>query len=87
MLRHMRTSVEISDALLRKARRAMAQRRVTLRHLIEEGLRKVLEDEGSTTPFRLRDAHFDGEAGFAPGVGPDELAAAIREVNEPRAPR
>ena len=39
----MKTTVEISDALLKEARRVAARRNVTLRTLIEEGLRQVVK--------------------------------------------
>ena len=40
---HMKTTVEISDALLEEARKVAARRNVTLRTLIEEGLRQVVK--------------------------------------------
>ena len=83
----MRTSVEISDALMSNARRVMHERNVTLRQLIEEGLRRVLADGAAPGEFRLPDAAFTGKVGFAPGAGPDSIAAALREINEPRVPR
>jgi hypothetical protein len=81
MLRHMRTSVVISDALLEKARKVMAKRRVTLRSLVEEGLRRVLEGDGEAE-FRPRDARFSGPLGFAEGRSERDVAAAIREFND-----
>ena len=44
----MKTTVEISDALLDEARRAAARERTTVRALIEEGLRKVIKDRRRT---------------------------------------
>ncbi len=84
MPRHiMRTSIEISDALLRHARRVIARRRVTLRQLVEDGLRQVLA-EPDHEPFRLRDATFDGEFGFAPNSGPAQIAEVLQEMREPK---
>jgi hypothetical protein len=57
----MKTTVEISDALLRAAKRKARARGLTLRALIEEGLRRVLRDEDAAGPFRLRRASFKGE--------------------------
>jgi hypothetical protein len=85
MLTHMRTSVEICDSLLARARQVMERRRVTLRSLVEEGLRRVLHDEREMADFRLRDARFDGETGFAHGRSEADVAEAIRVVNEGRA--
>jgi hypothetical protein len=83
----MRTSVEISDALLSRARQVMKKRDVTLRHLVEEGLRRVLDEQAAPRGFRLPDARFSGKVGFLPGAGPESIAAALREINEPRVPR
>lgn len=78
----MRTSVEISDALLAKARKVIARRRVTLRALIEEGLRRVLAEERETEMTAMADRRFDGPLGFAPGRGEADVAEAIRAFNE-----
>lgn len=59
MVTHMKTTVEISDALLTAARRQAHARGVTLRTLLEEGLRRVLHDEPAKA-FRLRRASFRG---------------------------
>ena len=84
MLRHMRTSIDISDALLTRARRVAQKRKVALKQLVEEGLRKVLAEALSAERFELADARFRGEAGFAKGAGPDSIGRAIAEINDPR---
>ena len=61
MVTHMKTTVEISDALLRAAKQRARARGVTLRTLIEEGLRRVLDEWPEAAPFRLRRASFKGE--------------------------
>ncbi len=58
---HMKTTVEISDQLLDEARRAAARRGVTLRALIEEGLRVVVKTSRRRPEFRLRSASFEGD--------------------------
>jgi Arc/MetJ family transcription regulator len=55
----MKTTVEISDALLREARKMAAREGVTLRTLIERSLRHVIETKAAT-PFKLRRATFTG---------------------------
>jgi Arc/MetJ family transcription regulator len=82
----MRTSIEISDSLLARARKLMARKRVTLRSLVEEGLRRVLGEERDGSAFRLRDARFDGPTGFAAGRSETDIERAIRELNEPGFP-
>jgi hypothetical protein len=67
MLSHMRTSVELSDGLLERARKLAQRRGVTLRALVEEGLRRVLAESASETAFRLQDVTY-GEGGFVEGV-------------------
>ena len=82
----MRTSVEISDALLAKARKVMARRCVTLRALVEEGLRRVLTDEGSGGTFRMRDARLDGVTGFAVGRTEADVDRRSASSTEPGSP-
>jgi len=61
----MKTTVEISDALLERARDLLATEKTTLRALIEEGLRLVIEEHAERKPFRLRRASFGGR-GLSP---------------------
>jgi hypothetical protein len=56
----MKTTVEISDSLLREARRVAAREGVTLRTLVERGLHRVVAETKGQTPFRLRRATFKG---------------------------
>jgi hypothetical protein len=65
MVTHMKTTIEISDALLKAAKRSARARGVTLRALVEEGLRRVLRDDAKPRPFRLRRASFRGEGAAA----------------------
>jgi hypothetical protein len=65
--RIMKTTVEISDALLEEARGVLAERKTTLRALIEEGLRLVIERRSRRPPFKLRKASFKGR-GLQPGA-------------------
>jgi len=76
----MKTTVDISDALLAEARRAAEREGTTLRALVEAGLRRVLKEEQrqKNTPFRLRDASFKGE-GLQPGVASGSWEA-LRDV-------
>jgi hypothetical protein len=57
----MKTTVEISDALLREARRIAAREGVTLRALIERGLYRVVAEKKPRPPFKLRRASFKGK--------------------------
>ena len=67
MVSHMKTTVELSDALLEEAREVMAAEGTTLRRLIEAGLRQQLDQRANRAEFRLRKVPFGGE-GLQPGV-------------------
>jgi len=61
MVTHMKTTVEIADALLEEAKKEASRRGTTLRALVEAGLREVLRNHRSERkPFRLRDESFGG---------------------------
>lgn len=63
----MKTTVEISDSLLREARKMAAREGVTLRTLIERGLHRVVAETKPGAPFKLRRASFKGK-GLQPGL-------------------
>jgi hypothetical protein len=56
----MKTTIEISDPLLREARKVAARERTTLRALVEQGLRQVVAGKKRKSTFRLRKASFKG---------------------------
>jgi hypothetical protein len=66
----MKTTVEISDSLLIAARRLAAIQGTSLRALIEEGLRAVVDKRERRDRFRLRRVTFDGE-GLSPDLSGD----------------
>lgn len=63
----MKTTVEISDPLLREARKLAAREGVTLRTLIERGLHRVIIETKESAPFKLRRASVKGK-GLQTGV-------------------
>jgi hypothetical protein len=65
---NMKTTVEISDALLARAKRHARKQGKPLRAVIEEGLRRVLEAEAEPARYRLPDR----SVGRAGGVNPLE---------------
>jgi hypothetical protein len=61
----MKTTIEISDPLLREARKLATQEGVTLRALVERGLRRVVAETKGGPPFKLRRASFKGKGRHA----------------------
>lgn len=80
MVTNMKTTVELPDALFRQAKRVAAAEKITLRELIEQGLRRQLE-ERPRRPFKLRPVVFSG-GGMTPefaGASWEKIRAAIYE--------
>lgn len=81
----MRTSIDLPDRLAEAARRYCAAHGRTLRDVICEGLRQVVDQEDRPA-FRLRDARFRGERGFPPGVGASTVLDDVRDDEAGRGP-
>lgn len=64
----MKTTIELSDALFESAKSHAKHRQTTLRALVEEGLRRVLNDsQAKTKPaFKLKDASVRGRKVLVP---------------------
>jgi len=73
----MKTTVEISDSLLREARRLAAREGITLRTLVERGLLRVISETKYGTPFKLRRASFKGK-----GLHPDLQDASWERLRD-----
>jgi len=67
MVAHMKTTVEIPDAVLDDARKVAASEGTTVRALIEAGLRREIQERKRRVGFRLRRASFKGR-GLRPEV-------------------
>ena len=77
----MKTTIEISDALFDAAKRLARERGTTLRALVEEGLRRVLDSRPDADAFTLRDASAEGK-GLRPEIREgdwDRIAEAAYE--------
>jgi hypothetical protein len=62
-----KTTLEIPEDLLARAREAVRREGTTMRALIEEGLQAALARRSQTAPYRWPDLSVDGE-GLAPGI-------------------
>lgn len=56
----MKTTLDISDPLLEEARKVAAREHTTLRALVEQGLRRIVDERRRKPAFRLRKASFKG---------------------------
>lgn len=57
----MKTTIEISDPLLRQAKRVASRERTTVRALVERGLRRDLAERRRGAKFRQRRVTFRGQ--------------------------
>lgn len=84
MVTHMKTTVDIADDLLLRAKREAEASQTTLRSLIEEGLREVLGRKASSTQKPIKPVTFRGR-GLQPefrGKGWDAIRDAIYRTAE-----
>jgi CRISPR/Cas system-associated protein Csm6 len=73
----MKTTVHIPDSLLEEARKIANQERTTIKALIEEGLRRTIDERKKKRVFRLRRATFKGN-----GLQPEALGASWEKIRE-----
>ncbi len=61
---HMKTTIDVSDALFNAAKEFAQRSQTTLRAVVEDGLRRVLADAHSPArpAFKLKDARVRGKA-------------------------
>ena len=58
---HMKTTIELSDGLLAEARRVARREGLTLKALLELGLRRAIDERKTRREFKLRDASVSGK--------------------------
>lgn len=74
----MKTTLEISDHLLARAKLLAGKRKTTLRSLAEEGLQRVLEAEDTQSQVhRIRPVTVAGK-----GLAPEFQAAAWKQIRD-----
>ena len=57
----MKTTIDLPEPLIEEAKRIAARDSLTLRELVEAGLRMVLKERRARATFKLRDASVDGK--------------------------
>ena len=77
MASHMKTTVQIPDALLSKAQAIAAREKTTLKALVSEGLQKVLAERQKKKKFVLEDGSVDGS-----GLTPEFEGASWEKIRE-----
>jgi len=77
----MKTTIEIADALLAEAKQVAVDEHTTIRALVEEGLRRVLDERRERKPFQLRDGSVAGRGlrRELRGAGWEKIRDAIYE--------
>lgn len=77
---YMRTTVDIPDALLERARPLLAARQMTLKALVVDALERLVGAEAPS--FKLRDASVGYARGADNEVSNDEINRAVDELND-----
>lgn len=73
---HMKTTIDISDLLLRQAKALVRKEDITLRELVEQGLKMaLLERRARQAAFKLQDASVSGK-----GLQPDAAAMSWEQI-------
>ncbi len=74
----MKTTIDITDSLLKEAQKVARRERTTLRALVEQGLLRILSEKKRPRPaFRLRDASVGGN-----GLRPELRDAGWDKIRE-----
>ena len=73
----MKTTIDIADSLLTEAKLLAAQQETTVRALVEEGLRHVLEKRCRSEGFTLRSVTFRGN-----GVRPEVREGSWERIRD-----
>jgi hypothetical protein len=80
----MKTTVDIPDGLLAQAKRLAARRGITLKALIEDGLRYAIERNRYTGATRPLETHVVGGKGLQAGQSWEDLGRIIESTYEGR---
>ena len=77
----MRTTVRLQDGLLRRAKKYAAEHELTLTYLLDQGLRKVLDEKipghNQTSKRKTFKLTVFGRGGLLPGIDPTSNAQML----------
>ena len=74
MVSHMKTTIDIADPILRRAKAEAARRKTTLKAVVEDSLRQTLAPGRPRGAYRL-ETHTFGGRGLQPGLAWGDWAA------------
>lgn len=74
---HMKTTIEIADDVLVRAKRQAQREGKTLREVVEEALRQRLAQSPARAPFRLKKHAFGGEGLLRPDADWESIRDTI----------
>jgi hypothetical protein len=74
---NMKTTIDIPDTLLQEAKKLASQKQITLRSLVEQGLREAISSNKSAPKFKLRRAGFRGN-----GLQSEFLGESWQKIRE-----
>ncbi len=77
----MKTTIDISDPLLSKAKDAAKAQGTTLKAVVEESLQTVLQNQETEQVFKLKDSSFTGK-GLRPDIDPGNWAQLRDKIYE-----
>lgn len=78
---HMKTTVDLADALFLAAKAHAARHDTTLRALIEQSLARTLREAKTASLFKLRDASVRGK-GLTPAARAQPWSAILAAAND-----
>ena len=85
MVIHMKTTIQIPDALFEEVRRLAHQENTTMKVIIEEGLRRIISERKLRCHFKLRKVTFKGK-GLQPHLAGTSWDQTLQVSYEGRGP-
>jgi hypothetical protein len=61
MVTHMKTTIQIPDSLFEEVRKLAQREHITMKAIVEDGLRRIVSERQRPSHFRLRKATFKGK--------------------------